>query len=448
VTVIKRIVQIFKKDAAHLWPQILAFVATLILFAYEDPAYVRYRAGLTDFVRLLYLLLPLSCWLLVTSVIQQERPVGHEQYWLTRPFSRTDLLAAKTLFLLAFVIMPVFTCHAVVLDVNGFSPVEHFGDLLVKQIFFTSLLLLPMAAIATVTRNLGQAFLGGFLPSLVLAVAGSKVTDLFPDATWAGLEWIRETAVAAITLCGTAVVIYFQYARRRPGSGIVVLCGVMALVLVAWTTPPWQPAFAIQSWFSKQRINPQAVRISFDPRRDVAAPGLYVRGAGVCIRIPIRVDDVPAGLKVVADWLSVESPWRSGWTGNWAIRWNAPGQAYLAAGVDGGAFERYKNASIHLRGSFDLTLTAPGAERSGVGRCGYEGWDDTYCLSPLPALEAGELGTVKGYAPYPTSPWFGPIQKYSMPLWRLREAGMDSVVAHIQRSFDLGPLRLADVVAP
>jgi hypothetical protein len=31
---------------------------------------------LADLVSFLYVLLPLSCWLLVTSVIQEEKPIG------------------------------------------------------------------------------------------------------------------------------------------------------------------------------------------------------------------------------------------------------------------------------------------------------------------------------------------------------------------------------------
>ena len=43
-------------------------------------------------------------------------------------------------------------------------------------------------------------------------------------------------------------------------------------------------------------------------------------------------------------------------------------------------------------------------------------------------------------SPFPTSPWFGPLEIYYAHK-------PEHSVAHIQRPFDLGPLRLADYVA-
>ena len=258
---INRIARIFKKDAAHLWPQILVFEAALVLFACEDPTYARHEGGLVQLTSLLYLLLPLSCWLLVTSLIHEEKTIGHEQYWLTRPFTWTDLLAAKALFLVAFLIVPVFVCQAAVLAANGFSAAEHLGDLLAKQLFFAALLLLPMAAMSAVTKTPGQAFLGGLLLSMSLGVGAGLVAMMADGSGWGGLAWIRETVVAAIALSAAAAVIFLQYTRRRTALARGVLTGAVVLVVCVWALPPWQPAFAIQSWFSKRQIDSQAVHL-------------------------------------------------------------------------------------------------------------------------------------------------------------------------------------------
>ena len=107
-----RAIAIFRKDVRHLWVQILVYVGTLVLFACEDPAYVKHDSTTRDLSTFLYILLPLACWLLVTSLMQGEKTVGDNQYWLTRPFSRIDLLVAKALFLLLFLIAPVFVCNS------------------------------------------------------------------------------------------------------------------------------------------------------------------------------------------------------------------------------------------------------------------------------------------------------------------------------------------------
>jgi len=412
-----RAIAIFRKDVRHLWVQILVYVGTLVLFACEDPAYVKHDSTTRDLSTFLYILLPLACWLLVTSLMQGEKTVGDNQYWLTRPFSRIDLLVAKALFLLLFLIAPVFVCQLVVLAENDFSPGHYFGAMLIKQVFFLAWLLLPMAAVATVTRNLGHAFLDGlvlgvaiFLSYIVLAGAGR--------AGWGELEWILATGVAAISLCASGAVVFVQYTRRRTALSFAISAAGAAICLLAWFVPPWQPAFTIQSWFSTRKIGPDAVRISWDSERALTRTALNVSPGGFLIHVPIRLENLPAGLNIDEVGELTESPWRSIWLGL------APSAEELHRGelllqVPRRDYERLQNVPIHVRGSLDLTLSANEARNPDC-------WIDA------------------GYAPYPISPWFGPIGKC------LDDdiAPQRVPVAYIQRSFDLGPLRLPGGVVP
>jgi hypothetical protein len=76
-----------------------------------------------------------------------------------------------------------------------------------------------------------------------------------------------------------------------------------------------------------------------------------------------------------------------------------------------------------VKGAVDLTLVAPGCSQ-----CREEALDDVYCI-----------WNPQVFSPFPTSPWFGPLDRY-------KRAKPEHPVAHIQRPFDLGPLRLADYV--
>jgi hypothetical protein len=80
-----------------------------------------------------------------------------------------------------------------------------------------------------------------------------------------------------------------------------------------------------------------------------------------------------------------------------------------------------------VRGFVDLTLVAPSTSQCLGGDLG-EDIPEVYCL-----------WNPKVFSPFPTSPWFGPLQKYDA-------AAASHPVAHIQRTFDLGPLRLADYI--
>ena len=444
-----------------------------------------------SFINLLYLLLPLSCWLLVISLVHEETPIGHNQYWLTRPFTWTDLLSAKALFLLAFVNLPVFLCQAAVLAANGFSPVDHLTDLLARQVFFAALLVLPVAALAAVTKGLGHTILGGLLLCVPLAMAAALPTYLAPGSGWGGLAWIRVSGVATVAICGAGMVILFQYTRRRTALSRAVPSGAAVLVVLVWAAPPWQPAFVLQSWFSTQQIDSQAVRLSFDPRHDAPLPASAsnptppsnaVPPAGTRLEIPIQVASIHPGMEVVADWTRVQveggglKPWRSGWAANWGIRHEASGKRWLTVFIDPDYLDRIKEASIRLQGSVDLTLVVrtnnlPSyrfieADVPGLGPCSIAVSSRVECFSPLPraslTLVSGEgrslfhspIDRTEVYAPYPTSPWFGPLQRYSVAVTYFGDdlmgdtiLAVEHPVAHIQRSFDFHSLRLADYLS-
>ena len=410
-----RVLQIFKKDVAHLWPQILVFLGSLVVFAYEDPTYI-FHGPLKELVSFLSILLPLACWLLVTSVIQEEKPIGDGQYWLTRPFSLAHLLGARALFLLLFVMAPVFLCQAIVLSVVPQSPGLDVGALVARDVFLLLWYVLPAAAVAAVTKNLGHALLGGLLVLMVIAV----FMGLSSRSGWNGLAWIHETLAAIAALCGSAAVIVLQYTRRRVALGRGCIAGAMMLVVLVLALPPFQAAFVMQSWFSKERVNPQAVRISLNSRHDPQDNRLYVGGPTVYLRIPVELQSVPANRNVIADWVFVESPWRSGWSGRVGLWYGRS----LGLEIPAAQFLRLKDEPIRVRGLVDLTLMAPTSSQ-----CQLEPYQAFYCLwNPYV------------FSPFPTSPWFGPLEMY-------QGDSPEHPVAHIERPFDLGPLRLADYVA-
>src|ERR1035438_2012929 len=150
-----RVLTIFMKDVRHLWPQVLVFLATAALAVVTDPA-----LGVQRFRYLALILEPVACWVLIVGVIHEERLIGHEQYWLTRPYTWKNLVAAKALFLLVFVSLPIFVCQYIILvGANGSVPSSWLGALLWRQVFFAIFIILPAVAFAAVTANLAQVLL-------------------------------------------------------------------------------------------------------------------------------------------------------------------------------------------------------------------------------------------------------------------------------------------------
>jgi len=124
-----RTLRIFRKDARRLWPGALAYVAVMALAATHRP----WSHNISTWETLPLLLAPLACWVLAVTLIHEERLIGDQQYWLTRPYTWKDLVAAKALFLVAFVNVPLFICQFAAVASAGISPWEWLPALLWRQ---------------------------------------------------------------------------------------------------------------------------------------------------------------------------------------------------------------------------------------------------------------------------------------------------------------------------
>jgi hypothetical protein len=493
----KRILRIFRKDAGRLWPQALVFLAitaaaaALVFFqvtaAHRAINPVPGRGAFASLFVLLPVLQPLACWVLVIALIHEERLIGHEQYWLTRPYSWRDLLAAKALFLVAFVNLPLFVCQFATLAAAGISPIDWLPALLWRQVFFSIFFILPAVAMGAVTRNLGQVVLAAVLMYLVL-LAGVQAVSHNPD--WGGFDWIRTSGVALVMAGGTAAVVALQYARRRTAVARGIMAATFVLTVAAFFMPVWGGAFTIQKIFSRHAVGESAVRLSFDESRAGAHPMNYGRSSndpdGARLEIPLRVDNVPDGMLLGADWTSVgvEAPndaWHSGWLTFRAFHSLSQGKAWLTVYVNPGFYERAQDAPVRLYGALDLalyqrvgTIIAPGSGEvivPEIGLCTFSPSFGPWGLSegpgpvkhvyvpetrvvsesPFQKLAITPLGLddelLGGgpYAPFPVSPGFRPFEDaHSWTTQAHSVLAFDRPVAFVQRTFQVRGVRMRD----
>ena len=138
----KQVLHIFAKDARHHWGEIFLCLVITAAFAWIYPSqwlgattiwsgrhYGQYESSYSPYIveilaRVLMGLVPVSWWLLITNLVHDERLVGDRQFWLTRPYEWKKLLAAKLLFLLAFLCLPLLFAQSYLLAVAGFSPLS------------------------------------------------------------------------------------------------------------------------------------------------------------------------------------------------------------------------------------------------------------------------------------------------------------------------------------
>src|SRR5882724_7963449 len=162
-----QILHIFKKDTRRHWPEILISLALLAMFTRHEfhPWQNAASRGFSNplfFIfdgRIITPALVLFWAYLTLRVVQGESLVGDRQWWVTKPYEWSNLLAAKLLFILAFISVPLFHVHFLLLHQFGFPVLRNLPALLLTQLGLYFVLFMPALLLASLTKNLGQLLL-------------------------------------------------------------------------------------------------------------------------------------------------------------------------------------------------------------------------------------------------------------------------------------------------
>ncbi len=403
----KQILHIFAKDARHLRIEILLSVAVTVAFALACPASWRaaietraFTSGATFaasafeaqiLVRILVLLVPASWWLLISNLIHDERLVGNQQFWLTRPYEWKKLLAAKLLFLLVFLYLPLLIGQCWLLSVAGFSPLSYVPGLIINLCLVSGFLVLPLTAIAAITSNFARMTLVllGVLLSIVALLATTGRINL---ATMA-LPWEAGVDVALLVgLCGAAVA--WQYSTRNTRATVLLLVAIPALcfglgefivpsqVLVDRTYPSSNSAVGAPAQFSYSPLgmnNPSvsAARMSRE----------------VSVQIPLDVSGIANGSVVTPDAIkaTVETAGGFRWNSAWQllfVRKITPDEKteHVSFDMPLAVYDQLKSAPLTVHLTLALTQAQAGRVTSVTLSAGKFSVPDFGVCSPLARL--------------------------------------------------------------
>ncbi len=233
----RQILQIFAKDVRRMAVPIVV-LAALIAAADFDEILARLHpqnGNSHPTQETILTLLPFFWLLLIAGVVLQERIPGTRQYWLTRPISRMKLLAAKVLFAGIFVNLLWFASDCVIVASLGFS--LHPFNLLVRQAAMCVLLFLPVFALASTLKSLGQLALG-VLFSVGVAIAELILPSLLFHANGFALNGPSLLDfLPPVTASLAALVIFLQFGfRATVFSRIVFGFLLLVLPLAFWQT--------------------------------------------------------------------------------------------------------------------------------------------------------------------------------------------------------------------
>ena len=219
----------------------LALNVLLVITAtdrWAEPVSIGLRGWMGD---TMVALMPIGWCLLIARVIQEEPVPGRRELWLTRPYRRSSLAIAKAIFIGVFVHLTTTLAHLTILIASGIPFLVR--DLVLNQFVLAGAISLPAAALAVLTRSIGQyvvacvavfaCFVGWVTLNDALDLsAGYLASEPPPDL----FRSARHVGVPLIALVSLTTVVW-QYRTRHTGhvAGFFAagLAGA-ALIAAAW----------------------------------------------------------------------------------------------------------------------------------------------------------------------------------------------------------------------
>jgi hypothetical protein len=398
-----QIVNIFRKDTRHHWGEIVLCQAALVAFVWNEVHGWKAHGmayGMGRFWPVaIDALLPLAWWILIVRVVQSESLVGDRQFWTTRPYEWKKLLAAKILFVLLFINIPLLGAQLFFLLKAGFTAAPSLPGLLWMQLLLIQVPLLPIAALAAVTRNMAQATLAVLL--VVLFVAGMLALDSIVEESAMSSTDASDWVQSLVLVIACVMTIWLQYAQRKAGRARLFLALGAAAILVVFVVTPYfargEREYPLLPDGGKVPFHAALYPVKPEPPKD--APD---KDEEVEIEIPIVTSGLPDGTlaQVKAVKVSVESADGFRWESNWQSAYGLllPGQNTWTQNFKLGykIFQRLNPVPVKARFSVAVTIFRDQDVRQiaagngefavpQVGRCWIDPKDssDVHCHAPL-----------------------------------------------------------------
>ncbi len=462
----RQALHIFGKDVRCLTYEIVVTLAMVAGYVYFNLAQTSFFPFQHDFG--VSLLLPIAGWILIARLMHAEALPDTRQFWLTRPYSRGSLLAAKLLFLLIFINLPKFVADALVVQRFGYSPGAALAGLLWSQVLLFGLFVLPLAALATLTSSTAQMVFSSLFLLLVLFLGSGFA--------FGPMDWIVHSYTAAALTLAAAVIVILQYSLRRTGMARFTGVVLWLVVIVGGFFIPLSTIVGLQARLSKQRIDPSQVHVALDPEKPSAMGVLDIGVPFTQIQMPLRATDIPEGFEasIIGTSARIEAADGTVWPSREypGSRFGMTGSPAWIASVPRDFYRRVKDQPVRIRGTAYVTLF--GNRRStlvvpseltlipGAGVCLMRSSFRQPTLdcralfrppSSLILLPQSLGGYQLSYSPFPAELGISPAALFGFYHASLDTTEPVSLVtleplAYIQRDFEIDNLRLRDYEKP
>jgi hypothetical protein len=394
-------INIFRKDGRQLWMEILASLALLSFFTYFEPktwspGYA--SGGILNPSTLSAFAVWLLCasWTVMTiRLVQSERLVGLNQFWTTRPYEWPQLLAAKVFFVVVFLYVPLVLSQLFLLSESGLPIGQNLAPMFCNLLVVTASMVLPVAAIATLTGSFGQAALT-MLGGLAVAVVAANSTAYIRGYSPRGVVVVVYLVLAAVF----SAVVLSQYSRRATRRSLLLLAILPAAIVPLALCVPGS-SLAVRGYPMASGDPP--ISIQFDEASTVrTAPRLPKDPkADVLIRVPLVLNGIAPGTNFDGNARRIMLTGDDGYS--WQSEWvdagefyaqssvGGPGRAALQVAIPRRVYDRLSRENASVRVEFTLTqledatpmsyaLSMDGERVPDLGFCALdESWSMIHC---------------------------------------------------------------------
>lgn len=290
----RQTLHIVNKDVHYLWREIWLLIGVCAIFFQVRPQVI---SGLMQ------ALLMLASSYVIARCVYAEAIPGDRQFWLTRPYRRTSLLAAKLIFIFVFVNLPIMATRAAILAAEGFPIGANLPGLLWSQALLILGVWLPVAAFAAMSWRPAHLILGVILGQALAALIQYRTLNslLF----WPfGVQWIRDSIVLIILTAAASWILYLQYRYRQTLGSVVIAIGTAFVIFTVYSSLPAAFAMSLQSRLSVSKFDSSAIHIQPAPQERTRG-GLSQLGSQVQVPMLMTVSGVPEGIELYADAMEV-----------------------------------------------------------------------------------------------------------------------------------------------
>jgi len=297
--------RIWRKDFDYLRVEVAIFVLLAVVFVWM-------RSHILNDEWSEPLLALAGAWLAARAVHADAIP-GDRQFWLTRPYNRRSLIAAKLLFVAVCISLPVAIAELTVALSAGFTFKEAVPPLLFSQLLLFIFGGLPVVALAALTSGVVPFILIAITLALIAMGGTATLESWFPtyaDSLPGPVEWIRSMLFAIPVAALTILVLARQYRSRATDSSRIIAIAGLNLAALLFLFVPASFALKAQSWLSKKPDLASRITVTAFRTGQPAAAVRFADREAMAVPFALVADHLPPNVELRADNLVLFASWQ------------------------------------------------------------------------------------------------------------------------------------------